>query len=117
MGEVFRARDATLDREVAIKVLPSLFTNDPQRIERFEREALLLASLNHPNIATIHGIERTRGIHALVLELVEGETLADRLRSTSARSRGGGLPLADAVLIARSRVRPTPARSLERRLT
>jgi serine/threonine-protein kinase len=102
MGEVYRARDASLDREVAIKVLPSIFTSDPQRIERFEREARLLASLNHPNIATIHGIERTRGIHALVLELVEGETLADRLRSTSARSkRGGGLPPADVVSIAR----------------
>ncbi len=58
MGEVYRARDAALDREVAVKVLPSLFTSDPQRIERFEREARLLASLNHPNIATIHGIER-----------------------------------------------------------
>jgi serine/threonine-protein kinase len=102
MGEVYRARDAALDREVAVKVLPSLFTSDPQRIERFAREARLLASLNHPNIATIHGIERTRGIHALVLELVEGETLADRLRSTSARSKGGGgLPLADVVSIAR----------------
>ncbi len=102
MGEVYRARDAALDREVAVKVLPSLFTSDPQRIERFAREARLLASLNHPNIATIHGIERTRGIHALVLELVEGETLADRLRSTSARSkRGGGLALADVVSIAR----------------
>jgi serine/threonine-protein kinase len=102
MGEVYRARDATLDREVAIKVLPSLFTSDPLRIERFEREARLLASLNHPNIATIHGIERGRGIHALILELVEGETLADRLRSTSTRSkRRGGLPLADAVSIAR----------------
>jgi dipeptidyl aminopeptidase/acylaminoacyl peptidase len=102
MGEVYRARDATLDREVAIKVLPSLFTSDPQRIERFEREARLLASVNHPNIATIHGVEHTGGIYALVLELVEGETLADRLRSTSARSkRGGGLPLADVVSIAR----------------
>jgi serine/threonine-protein kinase len=102
MGEVYRARDAALDREVAVKVLPSLFTSDPQRIERFEREARLLASLNHPNIATIHRIERTRGIHALILELVEGETLADRLRSTSARSKkGGGLPLADVVSIAR----------------
>ena len=75
MGEVYRARDAPLDREVAVKVLPSLFTSDPQRIERFAREARLLASLNHPNIATIHGIERTCGIHALVLELVEGETV------------------------------------------
>jgi serine/threonine-protein kinase len=101
MGEVYRARDAVLDRDVAVKVLPSLFTSDPQRIERFAREARLLASLNHPNIATIHGLERARGILALVLELVEGETLADRLRSTSARSTTGeGLPLADVVSIA-----------------
>jgi serine/threonine protein kinase len=102
MGEVYRALDRTLDREVAIKVLPSLFTCDPRRLEYFEREARLLASVNHPNIATIHGIERTSGIYALVLELVEGETLADRLRSTSTRSqRGGGLPLAEVVSIAR----------------
>jgi serine/threonine protein kinase len=73
MGEMYRARDATLDRDVAIKVLPSLFTSDPQRIERLEREARLLASLNHPNIATIHDAEHARGIYALVLELVEGE--------------------------------------------
>ena len=73
-----------LGREVAIKVLPPLFTSDPQRIARFEREARLLASLNHPNIATIHGVEHASGIHALVLELVEGETLAERLRSTGA---------------------------------
>jgi serine/threonine-protein kinase len=102
MGEVYRARDATLDRDVAIKVLPSLFTTDPQRLGRFEREARLLASLNHPNIATIHGVEHASGIHALVLELVEGETLAERLRSTAGRSpAGAGLALATVLSIAR----------------
>ena len=102
MGEVYRARDATLDREVAIKVLPSLFTTDPQRLGRFEREARLLASLNHPNIATIHGVEHASGIYALVLELVEGETLAERLRSTAGRSpAGAGLPVATMLSIAR----------------
>ena len=72
MGEVYRARDSTLGREVAIKVLPALFTRDPDRLARFEREARLLASLNHPNIATIYGIEHVDGIHALILEVVEG---------------------------------------------
>ena len=102
MGEVYRARDATLDREVAIKVLPSLFTTDPQRLGRFEREARLLASLNHPNIATLHGIEHASGIDALVLELVEGETLGERLRSTAGHSpAGAGLPLGSVLSIAR----------------
>ena len=100
MGEVYRARDAALDRDVAIKVLPSIFTSDPQRIERFEREARLLASLNHPNIATIHGVERARGIYALVLELVDGETLAERLRSSRPKT-GRGLSLSSALSIAR----------------
>jgi serine/threonine-protein kinase len=102
MGEVYRARDGTLNREVAIKVLPSHFTSDPRRLGRFEREARLLASLNHPNIATIHGIEHALGIHALILELVDGETLAERLRSTAARPpKGTGLPLAIVLSIAR----------------
>jgi serine/threonine protein kinase len=102
MGEVYRARDATLGREVAIKVLPSIFTTDPQRLGRFEREARLLASLNHPNIATIHGVEHANGIYALVLELVEGETLAERLRSTAGYcSTRSGLPLTSVLSIAR----------------
>jgi tetratricopeptide (TPR) repeat protein len=102
MGEVYRARDATLGREVAIKVLPSIFTSDPQRLGRFEREARLLASLNHPNIATIHGVEHANGIYALVLELVEGETLAERLRSTARHSpTRSGLPFASVLSIAR----------------
>ena len=79
MGEVYRARDTRLDRDVALKVLPAAFTADPDRLARFEREARVLASLNHPNIAQIHGLEETDGTRALVLELVEGPTLADRL--------------------------------------
>ena len=72
MGEVYRARDTKLDRDVALKVLPEAFTSDPDRLARFEREAKVLASLNHPNIAAIHGLEDSDGIRALVLELVEG---------------------------------------------
>ena len=79
MGEVWRARDTKLGREVAIKTLPREFAEDPDRLARFGREAKLLASLNHPNIAVIHGFEEDKGKHFLVLELVEGETLADRL--------------------------------------
>ena len=101
MGEVYRARDARLGREVAIKVLPALFTSDPERLGRFEREARLLASLNHPNIATIHGIEHVDGIHALVLEVVEGDTLAQRLDFAAVRRAQAGLPLGDALTIAR----------------
>jgi len=76
MGEVWRATDTKLEREVAIKILPANFAQDPERMTRFEREAKVLASLNHPNIAQIHGIED----RALVMELVEGETLASRLQ-------------------------------------
>ena len=79
MGTVYRAEDTTLDREVAIKVLPEQFTQDPQRLARFEREAKLLASLNHPNIAAIHSFEHADDIHFLVLELVPGETLQERV--------------------------------------
>ena len=90
MGEVYRARDTRLKREVAIKVLPDAFANDPERLARFQREAELLATLNHPNIAQIHGIED----RALVLELVEGPTLADRIAQ-------GPIPLDEALPIAR----------------
>ena len=79
MGEVYRARDSRLQRDVAIKVLPELFAGDADRLARFQREAQVLASLNHPNIAAIHGLEEADGIRALVLELVEGDTLADRI--------------------------------------
>jgi eukaryotic-like serine/threonine-protein kinase len=79
MGEVYRARDAILGRDVALKVLSPAIMNDPERQARFEREARLLAVLNHPNIATIHAFEENAGIHTLVMELVEGSTLAERL--------------------------------------
>ncbi len=81
MGEVYRATDSKLKREVAIKVLPPHFAADSGRLLRFQREAQLLASLNHPNIAAIHGLEHVRGVHFLVMELVEGETIAERLAS------------------------------------
>src|SRR5512136_2210353 len=79
MGEVYRAEDTNLSRQVAIKVLPDIFAGDPERLARFEREAKLLASLNHPNIASIYGLEEANGKRFLVLELVEGLTLAERL--------------------------------------
>src|ERR1700682_3140457 len=75
MGEVYKARDTKLDREVAIKVLPAALAQDPERLARFEREAKVLASLNHPNIATIHGVEESGGVRALVMEFVQGENL------------------------------------------
>jgi Tol biopolymer transport system component len=80
MGEVYRARDTKLARDVAIKILPPLFTSSPERLARFEREARMLAALNHPHIGAIYGLEDSDGIRALVLELVEGETLADRIQ-------------------------------------
>jgi serine/threonine-protein kinase len=79
MGEVYRARDTNLHRDVALKVLPTLFAADPDRVARFRREARVLAALNHPHIAAIYGFEASDGVHALVLELVDGQTLADRL--------------------------------------
>ena len=98
MGEVYRARDATLDRDVAIKVLPPAFSSDPDRLTRFEREARVLAALNHPNIATIHGVERASGVAALILEVVDGETLAERLEQAPFRA---GIPVPEAIDIAR----------------
>jgi eukaryotic-like serine/threonine-protein kinase len=79
MGEVYRARDTKLNRDVALKVLPSAFASDAERMGRFQREAHLLASLNHPNIAAIYGLEESGGLRALVMELVEGQTLAERV--------------------------------------
>jgi eukaryotic-like serine/threonine-protein kinase len=79
MGEVYRARDIKLNREVALKVLPDAFTRDPDRLARFTREAQVLAALNHPHIGAIYGLEDSGDTHALVLELVEGDTLADRI--------------------------------------
>src|SRR5678816_1734400 len=94
MGEVYRARDTRLNRNVAIKSLPATFAHDPERVARFKREAQLLAALNHPHIAGIHGLEEFDGAQYLVLELVEGGTLADRLAQ-------GPLELAEALKIAK----------------
>src|SRR5437879_3477746 len=80
MGEVYRARDARLGREVALKVLPQALANDAERMARFQREAQVLASLNHPNIAAIYGLEESGGIRALAMEVVEGPTLAEKIR-------------------------------------
>jgi serine/threonine protein kinase/Tol biopolymer transport system component len=93
MGEVYRAHDAKLRRDVAIKVLPQIFSADPERRARFEREARLLASLNHPHIAAVYGTEESDGVQALVMELVEGEDLAERIAR-------GPIPLADALPMA-----------------
>ncbi len=97
MGAVYRARDARLNRDVALKVLPDLFAQDPDRLARFKREAQVLASLNHPNIEAIYGFEETDQIQALVLELVEGPTLAERIAH-------GPIPLDEALSIARQLV-------------
>src|SRR2546426_6749329 len=121
MGEVYRARDTKLNRDVALKVLPEAFTRDPDRLARFKREAQVLASLNHPHIGAIYGFEDSGETHALVLELVEGPTLADMIAehhrpeaeslrsrprdSEGAARRGGGAPrgleINDALRIAR----------------
>jgi serine/threonine protein kinase len=91
MGEVYRARDTNLKREVAIKVLPEGFSQDPDRLARFQREAELLATLNHPNIAAVYGLEKADGVTAIVLELVEGETLDEKIRHGSGlRANGSG---------------------------
>ena len=86
MGEVYRAHDLRLNRDVALKVLPDAFALDPDRLTRFRREAQVLASLNHPNIATIYGFEESNGVRALVMELVEGPTLADRIARRAIRA-------------------------------
>ncbi len=101
MGEVYRARDGKLGRPVAIKVLPHAFTSDPARLARFEREARTLAALNHPNICAIHGFEEADQVRFLILELVEGETLADRLAVARGRQDGPGLPEREALRVAR----------------
>src|SRR5512139_2460382 len=94
MGEVYIADDLNLNRKVALKFLPDAFTGDPERMARFEREARLLASLNHPNIAAIYGLEQAEGKRFIVMELVEGETLAQRISK-------GALPLEEALAICR----------------
>jgi len=99
MGEVYRARDTKLGRDVAIKILPDAFVADSDRVARFRREAQLLAALNHPNIAAIYGLDETDGKTAIVLELVEGQTLAEKLDGL--RAKGSRLSLDDALPIAR----------------
>ena len=94
MGEVYRARDTKLDRDVALKILPEAFASDPERLARFEREAKTLAALNHPHIAHIHGLEESDGVLTLVLEFVDGPTLADRIAH-------GPIPINEALPIAR----------------
>ena len=94
MGEVYRARDTKLNRDVAIKVLPDSFASDPERLARFKREAQTLASLNHPNIAQIYGLEESNGVRALVMELVEGEDLSQRIAR-------GPIPIDEALPIAK----------------
>ena len=94
MGEVYRARDTRLGRDVAIKILPASLAADPDRLARFEREAQLLAALNHPHIATIHGIVEAEGVSFIVMELVDGESLADRVKH-------GALPVDEALALAR----------------
>jgi eukaryotic-like serine/threonine-protein kinase len=95
MGEVYQAHDTKLGRDVAIKVLPAAFAHDPERLARFQREAKMLASLNHPNIAAIYGLEENRGSSYLVMELVPGDTLADRIK------RDGAIPVVEALTIAK----------------
>src|SRR6187401_786716 len=92
MGEVFRAKDTKLGREVAIKVLPPALAQDPERVGRFRREAQILATLNHPNIAAVYGLEEGDGTVGLVMELVTGDDLSQRLRT-------GAIPVEDAVAI------------------
>src|SRR6201984_1526361 len=94
MGDVYQATDAKLGRSVAIKFLPAAFSHDTERVARFQREARVLASLNHPNIAAIYGVEEIDTRHFLVMELVSGETLADRIKR-------GAIPIEEALLIAK----------------
>jgi serine/threonine-protein kinase len=97
MGEVYRGHDTRLKRDVAIKVLPSEFAADPERLARFRREAELLATLNHPNIAIVHGLEETADGIAIAMELVEGESLAQRVQGVS----DSGFGISESVRIAR----------------
>src|SRR5262245_33983272 len=95
MGEVYRARDTKLKRDVAIKILPEEFSRDPERIARFQREAEVLASLNHPNIAAIYDLQEAQGSHSLIMELIEGDTLAERIKR-------GRVPVEEALQIAKN---------------
>ncbi len=104
MGEVYKARDTKLGRDVAIKILPEAFDTDPDRVARFEREAQLLAALNHPNIAAIYGLEESAATKFLVLELVEGESLAARLKDIPSHGSSRAIPVGEALAIARQLV-------------
>src|SRR5271169_6752322 len=95
MGEVYQAHDTKLGRDVAIKVLPEAFAHDPERLTRFQREAKMLAALNHPNIAAIYGLEQSGTTHYLIMELVPGDTLAQRVK------RDGAVPIEEALAIAK----------------
>ena len=108
MGEVYRAKDLKLGRDVAIKVLPPHFAQNAERLSRLKREAKLLALLNHPNIAAIYGLEESAGIHYLVLELVEGETLAERIAASH-------VPVEDALKLAEQIAEALEAAHQERR--
>ena len=109
MGQVFRARDTKLDRDVAIKILPEAFAHDADRLARFTREAKTLASLNHPHIAAIYGLEESNGVTALVMELVEGDDLSQRIARHSTGAHGvpskvegrGANPIDEALPIAK----------------
>ena len=105
MGVVYRARDTKLNRDVALKVLPDSFAHDPERVARFRREAQVLASLNHPNIAAIYGLEESDGVRALVLELVEGPTLAEVIALSATESARSPQATAPSVGEARQPVR------------
>ena len=100
MGEVYQAKDRKLGRDVAIKVLPEEFAKDADRVARFQREAKVLASLNHPNIAAIYGLEESGGTNFLVLELVEGDTLADRIKA-------GPVPVEEAMTLPCKSLKPS----------
>jgi serine/threonine protein kinase len=94
MGQIFRARDTRLDRDVAIKIVPEPFAHDADRLARFTREAKTLASLNHPNIASIYGLEESGGVTSLVMELVEGDDLSQRIAK-------GAIPIDEALPVAK----------------
>ena len=108
MGEVYQAHDTKLGRDVAIKVLPEAFAHDPEKLSRFQREAKLLASLNHPNIATIHGLEDSNGTSYLVMELVPGENLAERVK------RDGAVPVEESLTIAKQIAEALESRARKR---
>src|SRR6266704_202468 len=102
MGEVYRAHDEKLNRDLAIKILPEAFAQDSDRLARFRREAQVLATLNHPNIASIYGLEESNGFMALAMELIEGPTLADRLATCP-------IPIDEALIFARQIAAPLEA--------